>query len=154
MSIFDLVVVSVCDGIGVHTSLFHLKQDSHSHDRKSPQATELHHHTVAHLVGTNLPSPLTNHLLYKQIQTQGTSTAPYLIQNLHLVAPHYQQDVVCLVHGATLGLSQSHSCWQADEPQAVAVAEQAAGPQLRVGVEPLGHLVCQLYLLLVPFFSI
>lgn len=49
--IYDLVVVSVCDGIGVHASLLHFHKDSHSHDRKSPQATELHHYTIAHLVG-------------------------------------------------------------------------------------------------------
>lgn len=56
------------------------------------------------------------------------------------------------MHGAALGLCQPHGRWQADEPQAVAVAEQAAGPQLGVGVEPLGHLVRQLHLLLDPFF--
>lgn len=45
----DLVVVSIGDGVGVHTSLLHLNQDSHGHDRKSPQATKLHHNSVAHL---------------------------------------------------------------------------------------------------------
>lgn len=72
----------------------------------------------------------------------------YLIQHLHLSGPHLQEDVVRLLHGAALGLGESQRCRQADEPQAVAVAEQAAGPQLRVGVETLRHLVSELDFLL------
>ena len=68
----------------------------------------------------------------------------YLIQNLHLGHAHLQQDVVGLLHGAGLGLGQAHAGRQADEPQAVAVAEQAARPQRRVGIEALRHLVRQL----------
>lgn len=56
------------------------------------------------------------------------------------------------MHGAALGLGQLHGRRQADEPHAVAVAKQAAGPQLGVGVVALGHLVRQLHFLLDRFF--
>lgn len=62
--------------------------------------------------------------------------------------PHLQEDVVRLLHGAALRLGQPHGCWQADEPHAVAVTEQTAGPQRWVGIETLCHLVGKLDLLL------
>lgn len=48
-AICDLVVVSVCDGVWMYTSFFHFNKDSHSHDGKTPQTTELHHYPVAYL---------------------------------------------------------------------------------------------------------
>lgn len=44
-----LVVISVCDGVGIYASFPHLKQDPHSHNRKTPNATELHHYSVTYL---------------------------------------------------------------------------------------------------------
>lgn len=55
-----------------------------------------------------------------------------LIQHLHLRAPHLEQNIERLLHGTGFGLSQTHACWQADKPQAIAVAEQTLSPQLRV----------------------
>lgn len=72
----------------------------------------------------------------------------YLVQHLHFGGPHLQEDVVGLVHGPAFRLGQSHGRRQADEPQAVAVTEQTAGPQRGVGIKPLGQLVGELDLLL------
>lgn len=44
-----LVVVAVRDGVGVNSSLLHLKQDSDGQDRLAILATQLHQHPVTHL---------------------------------------------------------------------------------------------------------
>lgn len=48
-SFLYLVIVAVCDGIGVNSSLLHLEQDSDSQDRLAILSTQLHQHPVTHL---------------------------------------------------------------------------------------------------------
>lgn len=47
-----LVVVSICDGIGLDSSFLHLKEDSDCQDRLSILSTQLHQHPVADLKRT------------------------------------------------------------------------------------------------------
>lgn len=44
-----LVVVAISDGIGVDSSLLHLKEDPDGQDRLTILSTELHQHPVADL---------------------------------------------------------------------------------------------------------
>lgn len=47
--ITHLVVVPICDSIGLNSSFFHLKQHPNSQDRLAVLATQLQQHTVTHL---------------------------------------------------------------------------------------------------------
>lgn len=86
--------------------------------------------------------------IYKSVAEFSTESERYLVQHLHFGGPHLQEDVVGLLHGPAFGLCQPDGRRQADEPQAVAVTEQTAGPQRGVGIKPLGQLVGELDLLL------
>lgn len=44
-----LVIVAVCDGVGVNSSLLHLEQDPDGQDRLSILSTQLHQNPVTHL---------------------------------------------------------------------------------------------------------
>lgn len=54
----------------------------------------------------------------------------HLIGRLQFLGLHLPEDVVGGAKGAHLGVADFDVGWQADEPEAVAVAEQARGPQL------------------------
>lgn len=71
----------------------------------------------------------------------------YLIRGLQLLGLHLPEDVVGGAESPHLGVAHLHICWQADEPQAVAVTEQALGPQLGDGGVLLGFFMGRLYLL-------
>lgn len=71
----------------------------------------------------------------------------YLVRGLQLLGLHLPEDIVGGAEGPHLGVAHLHVCWQADEPQAIAVTEQALGPQLGDGGVLLGFLMGRLYLL-------
>ena len=58
MSVCDLVVVSVGDGVGCDSSLLHLQQDSDCEDRLTVQTTQLHQDPVTNLTHTHTHTEL------------------------------------------------------------------------------------------------
>lgn len=65
----------------------------------------------------------------------------YLVRGLQFLCLHLPEDVVGGAKCPHLGVAHLHVCWQTDEPQAVAVTEQALGPQLGDGRVLLGYLL-------------
>lgn len=61
--------------------------------------------------------------------------------HLDLRAPHLEQDVEGLLHGARFGLGRAHAGGKTDEPQTVAVTEQTLCPLGWIGIETLCQLV-------------
>lgn len=57
----------------------------------------------------------------------------YLVRGLQFLCLHLPEDVVGGAQRPHLGVAHLHVRWQTDEPQTVAVTEQALGPQLRDG---------------------
>ena len=72
---------------------------------------------------------------------------PYLVWGLQLVVLHLPEQVVGGAQSPHLGVAGADQRRQADEPQAVAVAQQAPGPQLGHGRLGFGHLLSELDLL-------
>lgn len=64
-----------------------------------------------------------------------------LIRGLQLLCLHLPEDVVGGAKCPYLGVANLHVSGQTDEPQAVAVTEQALGPQLGDGRVLLGYLL-------------
>ena len=79
--------------------------------------------------------------------TPHTHPHTHLVQHLHLCGPKLEQHIKGLLHGSGLGLGGAHAGREADEPHAVAVADQAPRPQRRVAIVTLRHLHRQLDLL-------
>jgi len=71
----------------------------------------------------------------------------YLIGSLQLVVLHLPQQVVGRAQRPYLGVAGGDQRRQADEPQAVAVAQQTPRPHLGHGRVALGHLLGQFDLL-------
>lgn len=71
----------------------------------------------------------------------------YLVGGLQFLRLHLPEDVVGGAKCPHLGVAHLHVRWQTDEPQAVAVTEQALGPQLGDGGVLLGYLLGRLDLL-------
>ena len=65
----------------------------------------------------------------------------YLIGGLQLLCLHLPEDIVGSAKCSHFGVTHFHVCRQTDEPQAVAVTEQALGPQLRDGRVLLSYLL-------------
>lgn len=84
-----------------------------------------------------------------QISTTSRNTADlsgperltYLVWRLQFLGLHLPEDVVGGAKRAHLGVAHLHVRWQTDEPQAVAVTEEALGPQLGDGRVLLGDLL-------------
>lgn len=57
----------------------------------------------------------------------------YLIRGLQFLCLHLPEDVVGSAKRPHLGVAHLYVCRQTNEPQTVAVTEQALGPQLRDG---------------------
>lgn len=66
----------------------------------------------------------------------------YLIRRLQLLCLHLPENVVGGAKRPNLGVTHLDVSRQTDEPQAVAVTEQALGPKLRDGRVLLGNLLC------------
>lgn len=65
----------------------------------------------------------------------------YLVWWLQFLSLHLPQDVVGGAKCPNFGVTHLHVRWQTDEPQAVAVTEQALGPHLGDGRVLLGYLL-------------
>lgn len=57
----------------------------------------------------------------------------YLVGGLQFLSLHLPKDIVGSAKRPHLGVAHLHVCWQTDEPQAIAVTEQALGPHLGDG---------------------
>lgn len=139
-----LVIVPICDSIGLNSSLLHLKQHPHSQDWLAVLSTQLQQHTVTNLGEKNtLTLKMCSVVFsesYRQICIVFLSRAvSYLIWSLQLFVLHFPQHIISRTQRSHLGVAVANKSWQADKPQAVAVAKQTLGPHLRHRWICFGH---------------
>lgn len=77
----------------------------------------------------------------KQCSGVGSRGCVHLVGGLQLLGLHLPQDVVRRAERPHLGVADLDVGRQADEPQAVAVAQEALGPQLGYGGVLPGYLL-------------